>query len=275
MNNFFSIGEICKMQGISHQTLIYYDKIGLFRPAYTDPSNGYRYYSAAQLDHLDTICIMKRIGFSLKEIKEHMESFTLQQSLDVLRRQGEVLRGQIEELQMVLSRVEHRCLQLEHSAAIHDSWDAVTLEETEPMLILEQAVEAPYTLEQVSIATKECFVRSWREHIPIFFQSGAVVPYERLLQGRYTEASHAFLPVEKLPDAEKTAGIRELPRGRCAVTYHKGDYPSIGKAYDRILQACGERGWTIVSDSYELAMNDYLSTGDEEEYMTKILFYIE
>ena len=37
MKNLFSIGELSKLQNISRQTLIFYDKIGLFRPAYTDP----------------------------------------------------------------------------------------------------------------------------------------------------------------------------------------------------------------------------------------------
>ena len=70
MNNYFSIGELSKLQNISRQTLIFYDKIGLFTPAYINPENGYRYYNANQLDYLDTICIMKKIGFSLEEIKE-------------------------------------------------------------------------------------------------------------------------------------------------------------------------------------------------------------
>ena len=58
MENLFSIGELSKYQHISIQTLIFYDKIGLFRPAYVDPHNGYRYYSANQIDFLDTILIM-------------------------------------------------------------------------------------------------------------------------------------------------------------------------------------------------------------------------
>ena len=38
MNNLFSIGELAKYQHVSKQTLIFYDKIGLFRPAFVDPS---------------------------------------------------------------------------------------------------------------------------------------------------------------------------------------------------------------------------------------------
>ena len=44
MENLFSIGEVARYQKISKQTLIFYDKIGLFRPDYIDPNNGYRYH---------------------------------------------------------------------------------------------------------------------------------------------------------------------------------------------------------------------------------------
>lgn len=272
MKNLFSIGELSKQQNISRQTLIFYDKIGLFCPAYVDPENGYRYYSSNQLDYLDTICIMKKIGFSLDEIKTHMKSYTIEHSIVALRKQLTAIDRQIMELQMIKSRVEHRCLQLEHSVSIRDSSDAVSLENVEKQYILLQEVSAPHTLEMVSIATKECFVRSFKEQLPIFFQSGAIVPYDHIQQGRYTEASFVFLPIEKTNAVD---GVMELPAGQCVFTYHTGDYLSIGKSYKRILSYCKNNHLHIISDSYEFAINDYLSTGDESEYITKILFYIE
>ena len=194
MNDLFTIGEISKHQNISRQTLIFYDKIGLFRPAYVDPENGYRYYSAAQLDYLDTICIMKKFGFSLDEIKAHMKSYTLDTSLIALRKQLTIIDRQIKDLQLIKSRVAHRCAQLEQSAAIRSDSAAVSVETVKSQHLLLQEVASPYTLEAVSIATKQCFVRSFKDQLPIFFQSGAIVPLSRIQEGRYTEASFAFLP---------------------------------------------------------------------------------
>lgn len=272
MKDLFSIGELSRQQNISRQTLIFYDKIGLFCPAYTDPHNGYRYYSAKQLDALDTICIMKRIGFSLSEIREHMKSYTIDDSIVALRRQLTAIEGQIDELRLLKSRVEHRCAQLEHAVGLRERSDAVTLETVEPQYILTRAVSAPHTLEQVSIATKECFARAFREHLPVFYQSGAIVPLDRIRQQRYTEATHVFLPigaVANVPD------VLTLPEGQCACTYHVGDYGSIGSAYRRLLSHCEARRLHISSDAYEFAMNDYLSTGDENEYITKIMLYVQ
>lgn len=271
MDNYFSIGELSKQQNISRQTLIFYDKIGLFKPAYVDKSNGYRYYSASQLDYLDTICIMKRIGFSLEEIKNHMKSYTMEDSISAFRKQLAAIDEQILELQMIMSRVEHRCAQLEHTAKLKGG-DKVRVEQAERRCLLLQKVGAPNTLEDVSLATKECFVRSFKDKLPVFFQSGAIVPLERVLSGEYTRASYAFLPIEFGTSAED---VLELPEGSCVCTYHTGDYRSIGISYERILRFCEENSLKLISDSYEFAINDYLSTGDESEYITKIMFYIE
>ena len=272
MKNLFSIGEISKQQNISRQTLIFYDKIGLFCPAYVDPQNGYRYYSSSQLDYLDTICIMKKIGFSLEEIKEHMKNYTIEHSITALRKQLSAINRQISELQMIKSRVEHRCQQLECVLPILENSETVTLEMTGRQYLLLQEVEPPYSLDEISMATKHCFVRSFQQHLPVYFQCGVIVPFSRIKQKKYVEASHAFLPIEKVNYVE---GVIELPAGKCVCSYHVGDYLTIGATYERILRYCDENGLRITSDSYEFAINDYLSTGDENEYVTKIMFYVK
>ncbi len=271
MKNLFSIGDLSKMQNVSHQTLIYYDKIGLFCPAYVDQTTGYRYYSIKQLDYLDTICIMKKLGFSLGEIKQQLNSFTTEHSFIALRQQLSIISNKINELEIIKARLQHRCTQLEQSISIRDNSEIICIEEVKPLSVLMQKVATPYSLDMLSIATKECFAYAFKNHLPIYFQSGAIVPYKNILEGHYTEASYAFLPTEKADNANK---IIVLPHGRCIYTYHIGDYISIDKAYKRLLDYCQKNKLQIISDSYEFAINDYLSTSDENEYITKIMFYI-
>ncbi len=272
MKNLFSIGEVAKQQNISRQTLLFYDKIGLFCPVWVDPQNGYRYYSASQLDYLDTICIMKKIGFSLEEIKAHMQGYTIEHSIEALHRQLAVVEGKIAELQMIKSRAEHRCRELEQVATLRKNSRNVTVEDQPARCLLLQKVEPPFSLEDVSLATKRCFVRSFKDQLPIYYQSGAIVPLHRVLQQRYTEAEYAFLPIE---GAGAAHDVLQLPAGRCVCTYHIGNYSAVAGAYRRLLDYCRANGLTIVSDSYEFAINDYLSTGDESEYITKIMFYVQ
>ena len=61
----FRVGEVSSMFSIPQSTLRYYDEIGLFKPKYTDKENSYRYYTADQFVHLDTIIFTKnRLQYS-------------------------------------------------------------------------------------------------------------------------------------------------------------------------------------------------------------------
>lgn len=62
------IGEFSKIAQVSGRLLRYYDEIGLFSPALTDPQSGYRYYSAQQLPQLNRILVLKELGLSLEQI---------------------------------------------------------------------------------------------------------------------------------------------------------------------------------------------------------------
>ena len=271
MDNFFSIGEVSKYQNISKQTLIFYDKIGLFCPAYVDPNNGYRYYSSKQLDYLDTILIMKKIGFSLREIQEYMKHYTIEKSLSALKSQLSILDGKIQELTLIRSRLEHRLKQMEKAKKYKDQESEPYVEKVKEQHILFQEVKPPYNMEEISIATKKCFAKAFKEQLPAFFQCGVCVPLSRIQKEHFTEASLAFLPVEP---TEKAQNIQKLPSGKCASIYHVGNYASIGQSYRKLLNYIKAMDLEIISDSYEFCINDYITSRDENEYITKISFYI-
>ena len=132
-------------------------------------------------------------------------------------------------------------------------------------------MQPPFSPREISIATKKCFAASFEKQLPIFFQCGVSVPLERVRRGDFIQASLAFLLTENTPLA---SNIRQLPAGRCVSLYHFGDYASMGRSYQELLRFCDENGLEIISDSYEFCINDYLSSYDENEYITKIMFYI-
>lgn len=64
------IREIAGKCNLSIDTLRYYDKIGLLTPK---RDNNVRYYTKADLEKLKTIIAMKKMKFSLKEIKKILD----------------------------------------------------------------------------------------------------------------------------------------------------------------------------------------------------------
>lgn len=68
----FTIGQVAKMYDISHDTLRYYDKIGLLKPN-VKKDNGYRYYSIREIELLEIILIAKQLEIPIKTIKTIVE----------------------------------------------------------------------------------------------------------------------------------------------------------------------------------------------------------
>lgn len=59
----YKIGMFSKMTKVTVKTLRHYDEIGLLKPGWVCPENGYRYYSNEEMLRLHRILSLKQIGF--------------------------------------------------------------------------------------------------------------------------------------------------------------------------------------------------------------------
>lgn len=119
MNEHFTIGETSRLNNISIQTLRYYDKLGVFKPVYTDPKNNYRYYHIKQFFYLDIVKYLRSIHTPLEEIKHtilnsprEMESF--------LDEQEEVIEQEFRKLELAKALLQKRKNQLKEQLEICD-----------------------------------------------------------------------------------------------------------------------------------------------------------
>ncbi|MFP3387742.1 MerR family transcriptional regulator [Brevibacillus sp. SIMBA_040] len=105
----FKISEFSKLSRIPLQTLRYYDQIGLLKPAKTDESSGYRYYSAEQLLKINRIVIFKELGFTLQQISElFQEDISAEQIRGMLKLKESEIERQLNIELAKLSRIKER-----------------------------------------------------------------------------------------------------------------------------------------------------------------------
>lgn len=71
----FKIGEFSKITQVSIRMLRYYDEQDLLAPSFVDKSNGYRGYTANQIEDLNRIVLLRNLGFSVKEMKDMLQSW--------------------------------------------------------------------------------------------------------------------------------------------------------------------------------------------------------
>ncbi len=100
----FSIGQVSKMYNMSHDTLRYYDKIGLVKPS-VKKDNGYRYYSMKELELLDLVSLCKKLDMSIKDIKEMIEEENINKYTEVLKDYEEILEKKINQLNVLKEKV--------------------------------------------------------------------------------------------------------------------------------------------------------------------------
>lgn len=63
------IGELSRRSGFSIDTLRYYDRIGLLRPATRNPVSGFREYAPDAPEALDLVRLARLAGLSLPQIR--------------------------------------------------------------------------------------------------------------------------------------------------------------------------------------------------------------
>lgn len=68
MEQFYSIGQVSKLKGVSPRMLRYYDKLGILVPRSVDDETGYRRYTLDQMVELDVIRMCIDAGIPLAEL---------------------------------------------------------------------------------------------------------------------------------------------------------------------------------------------------------------
>ncbi len=106
MEPYYSIGDVHKATGLSIDTLRYYDKIGLLKPAYINESSGYRYYVWSQVWQIEMIRMCKQMDFSLEKMMELFDKQDNSVMMDFVRMQKQEAKEQIRKYRKIIEDLE-------------------------------------------------------------------------------------------------------------------------------------------------------------------------
>lgn len=116
----FKIGEFSKLNYVTVKTLRHYEEIGLLIPNEVDQWSGYRYYDVSQLKKMSRIIYLKKLGFSLEQIREMFEDGCQTPDLEMIRSQldsckseRQLLQWRYEELKRLEDSIEKENMTME------------------------------------------------------------------------------------------------------------------------------------------------------------------
>jgi DNA-binding transcriptional MerR regulator len=119
----FTIGQAARLAGVTPKALRHYDRIGLLTPASVDPSTGYRFFRAEQVDRARLIRRLRELELPLEEIRQLLslapDRAAFNAALGQHRRR---IEARLTRLQRILHTIDH----LVDPDATHPDWSPMT-----------------------------------------------------------------------------------------------------------------------------------------------------
>lgn len=267
-NRYLTAGEFAHIEGVTKHTLFHYDKIGLFSPEYRG-ANGYRYYTISQLDIFDVIYTLKDLGMSLEEIKEYLSEKTPESLLLLLEKEEHIIQKRMKELQQSARWITDKKKQI-RSAMELDVNALYVKEESEQYYVL----HSPKSPDEKTLAIDEgklldeCAEKGVKPVHGLGYQQNV----EKLIQGIYNYYIGIYIPIDK---KMKGLNCQVRPAGAYLTAYHKGNWESLGKTYEKMFQYAQENHLKPMGVSWEDYILDGMTQKYEKDYVIRVQFPCE
>lgn len=262
-SKLLTIGQFAALHGIHKKTLMWYDEIGLFRPAAVNPDNGYRCYSYRQSPVLETILLLRELSVSIPEIQE----FLKHRSAESLKRLLEEKTAQLDQNILHLQALRNTLLGHHRDMVTLLTMDLseITVVEKEECGLVTVEINRDTTFEkEVELITAETArYQLGRLHEASY---GSMIPVSSLLEGKFDDYTRLFI---ELPFLTRREGLHLKPKGKYLKAFHKGDWERLPERYQEILQYAKEHGLALLGYSYEKGINETV-VDRIEDYIVQI-----
>lgn len=246
MKKEYRIAEVAEFFNVSKQTLIHYDRIGLFKPYRVQEENSYRYYSPQQFSDLRFILTLKRSGFSLREIERYVKSRDRGTALEFLEEKSRLVGERIEALIASKEAIDKKISETRKLMVEDPALPVIKREKAMRVLLVD--VEEPYDNLEFERALKS--VTKLGEGLSIEDKRYLIiVDRNNLRGGRYLDTKHLGII---LPETYTFKGERVLEEGIVGSLIHRGALKNIEHSYKRLVGYIHENGYKIEGDSREI-----------------------
>lgn len=256
------------MRQVSTETLRHYDRKGILKPSFVDPSNGRRFYSILDCERLGTIKELQQLGLSLDEIHDFMTHRTPEKSMELLLERKasielemeriaalhQIVQKRIESFQRVLDPQDHSPFQFKHLPRRV----FLTLGD-------EGWVSSQYDVWQVATRL-ECRMTSLGLTIlPVFASSNyaGIIPEERIHDEKF--------PIQMVFQLDETHTIPDTPWIRIieagAYMCHVGNHPfwEPEPAIKHLMYEAAQCGYELCGDVLQVIQVDDTVTNQQKD----------
>lgn len=261
------IGEFSKLSRVSVRMLRYYDEIGLFHPARTDPETGYRCYEPGQLPVIARISALRDMGFGLAQTLEltaggdtrAMERALLGRRAELCEQLREAQR-QLRLVETALKRKENPLMTYDVTLKTFPERHAATLRMTLPHYESEGELWSLLVRETAPlhiVPDDPCYC-CVVYHDEEYREADVDVEAQKTVKGRYPDTEHVR--------------FRTLPPVTVASTTFRGSYSQMNEANAAVAQWVTDNGYALDGPAFFIYHVSPHETDDPGQFVTEICY---
>lgn len=262
------IGEVSKISQVSLRMLRYYDKNGIFKPKIINEENGYRYYTADQLDELYRIVELRDLGFSVAEIGELIGEENRSKYLAAIGRKQRELAAEAELIRLRQMRLDSL------------KGEAFEAEGKDITIVLKNIPDKDVITYRKTVADYFCEGAMWGEFGELLKSAGVSFAGESFSLYHDTDYREEDVDIELCVVAGKqevalTGGLvhrQVIGCDKAVSIIVRGPYENISYAYRRFAHWLeNHEGYRMSGPTRQICHVSPVNTDNPEEYVTEIL----
>jgi len=252
MDDLLPIGRFARATRLSIEALRHYDELGLLRPAFVDPSSGYRYYRPAQANQAEAIRILRSLEMPLDEIGQLLAEGGGELAAKRLRLHRERLEARLAEHRRMLAFLE-RLLDREDVMPYEVSVRELP---AQPVAATRATTDLKGISTVVSDGVHAVLAELGRRGIEPAGPLQVVYHADQVLDEDTVAPIEICFPVAAPLEAAGEVYGTELAGGPAAVTVHRGPYAEIAPAYHTVSGWIADHGHELAGGPREVYLND-------------------
>lgn len=252
------IGQFATLHGVNKKTLMWYDEVGLFRPAAVSAENGYRYYSYQQSQTLETILLLREMGVSIKEIKAFMQERSATSMEKLLGEKIEELDREISHKKAVRETLAKHRRNMQTLLSMDLEEISIVEKKERRLVTVEAGVGTSFekAVEMITAETKKYQLS--RLHDASY---GSMIAAESLYAGNFEDYSRLFI---EIPFPIRRTGLHVQPAGTYLRAFYRGPWEDMDIRYREILAYAEKCGMMFYGFSYEVVLNENVVEREED-----------
>lgn len=259
-----SVSQFAELHGVNKRTLHYYDKVGIFVPAFKE-SNHYRYYSHTQSIAFENIRMLRELNMSIDEIKQYLANPGIDAFMQIADFKIKELNEAAEKLERAKHILEKKKQQLEFCKTINPG-EIQVVDRKEEYLI-----STVFSSSQNKIREMMAHLKKVWEIEQYKVGCGSFISLEKIREKQFETYDGVYTPIHKKATDPNFA---LLPCGTYICIYHVGKWDELPSVYEKILKFADRNKLHLIGNAYEIGLNE-IAVKNKKDYITRILTQVE